>query len=310
MATEKEYTGRQRSLRILFAIVEKPYFYTLKRLAEKYEVDESTIKKDFEAFKSVGFDLDYDERFRYGLSADKKFDHLKSLLIFSVKEEELMNEALRKLGANNRDVEKLQRKLARIYDVSKMHNTFDKNFLTKMDKLEKAKDEKRVVVLKDYHSTNSSTVSNRSVEAFHISPEDDIVHAYDLDKKGIRHFRISRITKLDITPTTWSHEGHHIIVATDPFRIQENRQIKVHLRLRVGAYNELIERFPLTRAYLKPSPEGPESTYDFECKVNHNFYGLTNFILGYHQDVVSILEPDELVEHIRTQARKLLEKGF
>ena len=187
--------------------------------------------------------------------------------------------------------------------------TYDKNFLTKMDKLERAKEEQKVVVLKDYHSTNSSTVSNRTVEAFHISPEEDIVHAYDLVKKGIRHFRISRISQLDILPSPWTCEGHHSIVATDPFRIQENNQVKIHLRLKVGAYNELIERFPLTRGHLRPAPEG-QGLYDLECRVNHRFFGLTNFILGYYHDVVDILEPESLLDHIRAEAQKLLNKDF
>lgn len=310
MATGKEYTGRQRALRILFSIVEKPYFYTLKRLAERYEVDESTIKKDFDAFRAVGFELDYDARYRYALSAEKEYENLKSVLIFSQKEEELLNEALRQLDTNNRDVEKLLFKMGRIYDVSKMHNTFDKNFLTKMDKLEKAHAEKKVVILKDYHSTSSNSVKNRTIEAFHISAEEDIVHAYDLIEKGIRHFRISRIPKLEITPTLWTHQSHHNIVATDPFRIQDNNQVKVHLQLQVGAYNELIERFPLTRTFLKESSTGKDVLYDLECKVNHLFYGLTNFILGYHNSIVAILEPDTLVEHIRNEARKLLEQKF
>ena len=310
MASDKEYTGRQRSLRILFAIVENPYFYTIKRLAERYEVDKSTIKQDFEAFKTAGFDLDYDERYRYALSAEKKYENLKSVLIFSQKEEDILNEALRQLGANNRDVEKLRLKMSRIYDVSKMHNTFDKNFLTKMDKLEKAQKEKKVVILKDYHSTSSSSVKNRTIEAFHISAEEDIVHAYDLDKKGIRHFRISRIPKLDIAHTPWTQEKQHSIVATDPFRIQDNQQVKIHLQLKVGAYNELIERFPLTRTFLKEASTGEDVLYDLECKVNHWFYGLTNFILGYHNDIVAILEPDILVDHIRNEAQKLLNKKF
>ena len=310
MATEKEYTGRQRALRILFAIVEKPYFYTIKRLAEKYEVDESSIKRDFDAFRTAGFDLDHDERFRYALSAEKKYENLKSVLIFSRKEEELLNEALRQLGQDNREVEKLLLKMGRIYDVSKMHNTFDKNFLTKMDKLEKAQKEKKIVILKDYHSTSSSSVKNRTIEAFHISAEEDIVHAYDLDKKGIRHFRISRIPKLEITHDIWSCEGHHNIVATDPFRIQDNLQVKIHLQLKVGAYNELIERFPLTRTFLKEASVGEDVLYDFECRVNHRFYGLANFILGSYSDIVAILEPDSLVDFIKAEAQKLLNKNF
>ena len=310
MAKEKEYMGRTRSLRILFAIVESPYFYTIKRLAERYEVDESTITRDFLAFENAGFGLDYDERYRYALSAEKKYDSLKSLLVFSPKEEEILTEALRSFGANDKAVEKLQNKLSRVYDISKMHNTFDKNFLTKMDKLEKARSEKKSVILKEYPSTNSNTVSNRTVEAFHISAEDDIVHAFDLEKHAIRHFRISRITKVEITPQLWTHEGHHNIVATDPFRIQDNNQVKIHMRLKVGAYNELLERFPLTRTYLRPAPDGGEGLYDLECKVNHRFYGLSNFLLGYHNDIVSIVEPDSLIEHIQKEAKKLLDKRY
>ncbi|MDZ7877147.1 MAG: WYL domain-containing protein [Saprospiraceae bacterium] len=313
MANEKEYTGRQRALRILFSIVESPYFYTIKRLAEKYEVDESSIKRDFEAFKTAGFDIDYDERFRYALSAEKKYENLKSVLIFSKKEEDTLNEALRLLGADNRDVEKLRIKMGRIYDVSKMHSTFDKNFLTKMDKLEKAKLEKKTVILKDYHSTSSSSVKNRHIEVFHISAEEDIVHAYDLDANDIRHFRISRIPKLEITPTPWTNIKRHNIVATDPFRIQDDKQLKVHLQLKVGAYNELLERFPLTRTFLKEVSTDNDDDgvlYDLECRVNHRFYGLTNFILGYHHNIVAILEPDSLVDHIRNEAQKLLEQKF
>ena len=306
MANEKEHLGRERSLRILCTIVEKPFFYTKKRLAEIYDVDESTIGRDFKAFENVGFELSRDERNRYGLGVDKKYDSLKSLLVFSSKEEDILTNALQSLGSNDKAVENLQKKLSRIYDASKMHNTFDKNFLTKMDKLEKARTEKKVVILKDYPSTNSNTVSHRTVEAFHISAEDDIIHAFDLEKKAIRHFRISRTTKVELTPHFWTHEGHHNIVATDPFRIQDNKQVKVHLRLKVGAYNEILERFPLTRGYLKASPEGGEGLYDLECKVNHRLYGLSNFVLGYYGDIVSIIEPESLIEYVQEAARRIL----
>lgn len=265
---EKEYNGLTRSLRILRTVVESPYFYTKKKLAERYEVNESSITRDFRAFENVGFELHFDERYRYALSAEKKYEHLKNLLVFSTKEEEILTTALQKLGLNNTTIENLQKKLSRIYDASKMHNTFDKNFLTKMDKLEKARTE----------------------------------------KKAIRHFRISRTTKVELTSQSWLHENMHNIVATDPFRIQDNKQVKVHLRLKVGAYNEILERFPLCRGFLKPSPEGGEGLYDLECKVNHKLYGLSNFVLGYYGEIVSIIEPESLIEHVREAAKKILKE--
>jgi predicted DNA-binding transcriptional regulator YafY len=309
MATEKEFTGRTRSLIILFSIVQNPFIYTIKRLAEKHEVDESTIKKDFEAFRTAGFSLVYDKHYRYGLSADKQYDNLKELLIFTKKEEDILTAALQKWGTNDKSVEKLQKKLSRVYDVSKLNNVFDKNFLSKMDLLEKAILDKKAVILKDYHSTNSSTVRNRTVEVFSVSAEDDIVHAYDLEVKDIRHFRISRISKLDITQMDWRYESSHYIQSTDCFRIHSNKQVSVHLRLKVGAYNQLLEQFSTARAHLKPTNEAAD-TYDFQCKVNNKFYGLTNFIMGNYHNIEAIYEPDSLIEHVEAEARKLLEKKF
>ena len=309
MANEKEYTSSTRTLRILKAIIQSGKIYTKKQLADRYGVSVDTIDDDFRAIRNVGFELLYDERYRYYIELDKSYEYLKSLLVFSPKEENLIIEGLQNITHDSATAERLMRKISRIYDVSKMHNTFDKGFLTKMDKLQKAMKDEKVVILKDYHSTNSSSVSNRTVEVFHVSAEEDIVHAYDLDKQGIRHFRISRVTQLEILPTDWSCKGHHSIVATDPFRIQENNQVKIHLRLKVGAYNELIEHFPLTRGHLRPAPEG-EGIYDLECKVNYRFFGLSNFIIGNYRNVIAILEPEILIDHIAAEAQKLLDKNF
>ena len=309
MAKEKDHNSSTRSLLVLRAIIQSQNRYTKKELANKYGVSTDAIDDDFRAIKNAGFEMTYDENYRYAIILNKSFDYLKSLLVFSPKEENLIIEGLQNIQHDTITAERLMRKISRIYDVSKMNNTFDKSFLTKMDRLEKARIEKKVVIFKDYHSTNSSTVSHRTVEVFHISAEDDIVHAFDLEKKGIRHFRISRIAQLEVLPESWTFENHHTIVATDPFRIQENNQVKIHLRLKVGAYNELIERFPLTRGHLKQAPEG-EGIYDLECKVNFRFYGLTNFILGYYHDIIAILEPDSLIEHVQNEAGKLLNKKF
>ncbi len=309
MATEREYTSSTRTLLVLKSIIQSPKIYTKKQFAFKYNISIDAIDDDFTAIKNAGFELKYDKNYRYFIELDKSYEYLKSLLVFSAKEENLIIEGLQNIKHDEKTAERLMRKISRIYDVSKMNHVFDKGFLTKMDKLERAKEEQKVVVLKDYHSTNSSTVSHRTVEAFHISPEEDIVHAYDLVKKGIRHFRISRISQLDILSSPWTCEGYHSIVATDSFRIQENNQVKIHLRLKVGAYNELIERFPLTRGHLRPAPEGT-GLYDLECRVNYRFFGITNFLLGYHHDIVAILEPEILVEHIRREAQKLLDKDF
>ncbi|MBL7818844.1 MAG: WYL domain-containing protein [Saprospiraceae bacterium] len=309
MATEKEYTGRVRALKVLLSIVESPYVYTKQRLAERYCVGKDAIKEDLEAIKTAGFDLHYDKKYRYALGTERRYENLKSLLVFSPKEEELLNTAIRTMNADGRMVDRLLKKMNRLYDVSKMNSTFDRSFLTKLDKLEKAKTDKKAIILRGYRSTNSSTIKDRTVEPFHIAAEDDILHAFDLDARDIRHYKISRIQKLDISPLDWQHEGSHVIQATDPFRIHNNNQVRAHIRMKVGGFNALLEAFPNTRGYLH-TVEDAVGQYDLICKVNQKFLGITNFILGNYDNIISIDEPDELLDHIRKEIQKLQSKNF
>jgi len=136
------------------------------------------------------------------------------------------------------------------------------------------------------------------VEPFQVSTKDDMLHAYDLERKMIRHFRISRIERVELQNEHWQYETLHHVAATDPFRIVNDKQIKVHLKLKTGAVNELIEKFPISQAYIQPSA-GQAGIYDFECKVNAEFLGITNFILGHSEYIAEIVEPESLVEHIK-----------
>lgn len=79
--------------------------------------------------------------------------------------------------------------------------------------------------------------------------------------------------------------------------------MKVHLRLGAGAFNELIERYPLTKAYLDKT-EDP-NFFDFQCAVNHRFDGLSNFILGFYHQHVEVLAPESLKEHLRGELNRM-----
>lgn len=189
--------------------------------------------------------------------------------------------------------EQLKNKLASLYDYHKLgHSYLRKPYLKKVDSLLKAKEEKRLVLLQDYRSSNSNRVEDRKVEPFHISPPEDTLQAFDVAKKAIRHFRLSRIKRVKILDEPWQFEGHHAVMLTDPFRIVDNQQVMLHLRLKVGAFNELTERFPLTKAYIEETEE--EDIYDLQCMVNHRFLGVSNFILGFYHQIVEVVAPEEL----------------
>ncbi|MCB9289647.1 MAG: WYL domain-containing protein [Lewinellaceae bacterium] len=306
MAGEQEFGTKMRLLMVMRALLEQPYRYTKKELARRFKVDPDTIKSDFEAFKNAGFDLDHDKKtYRYAFKADKPYEELKSMLDLSEADQLRLLRAISEVEPGNPEFEQLKRRLASLIEYAqKEHNYLRRPYLTKVNLLEKARLEKRRALLVDYHSSNSNVVADRLVEPFYAKAEDDILQAFDVDKKKLRHFRFSRMKRIRLTDTPWAYEKEHKILATDPFRIVDDQQVMVHLRLRVGAYNELVERFPLSKAYIQEDA-ADEGIYDFQARVNHKFYGLTNFILGFHHQIVEVLEPEELKAHLRREVGRM-----
>ncbi|MFZ4475360.1 MAG: helix-turn-helix transcriptional regulator [Saprospiraceae bacterium] len=304
MAADKEFGPRTRIARLIRAIVERPNHYTKKALAELYVVSEDTIKGDIEAIRNGGFELITDERYRYYFVLDKPHKQLKHLLHFSEEDQLLLYQAIDTLPCTTERQQQLKNKLGSLYDFTRLgHAYLRKPYLSKVDLLEQARKEKRQAILVGYHSSNSNTISDRVVEPFHVSPSEDTVQTFDVDKGLVNHFRISRFTRVRLLETAWQHEGHHIIRRTDPFRIVGNEQVHVRVRLKVGAYNELTERFPLTKGHIVE--DAMEGMYEFQCMVNSQFFGLSNFILGYYHQGIVVLEPEDLVLHLREEINKM-----
>lgn len=302
---DKDNTSGQRIIKVFWAIMIRPNYYTKKQLAQKFNVHEDTIKNDFEDIRNAGFSLEYDKKYCYFINDDAQYAHLKDFLFFSEEEQQYLREILNTQKEDEKMRKRMQSKLVHLYEMSRLGNSLiTKPFLSKVNLLENAKKTQTQVILKDYRSSNSSSVSDKLVEPFHVATEDDILHAFDVEKKEIRHYRISRIEKVLPTEVKWKHEGSHYVKATDPFRIVEDKQEYVHLRLKVGGYNELIERFPLTKSYLSAAADS-QDIYEFCAKVNYKFYGLSNFILGYHAHIEDIVSPESLRSFLKTELAKI-----
>ena len=297
--------GKRRMLRIMLAILDQPNRYTKKELATLVgDKDVENITKDFNDFKNAGLALDHDKRFRYAFKMEKPLSKLKDLLYFTEDDQELLKNTIDHLYRGNRRAEQLKRKLDSLYDYHQLGlAVLRKPNLKKIDMLKEAKDNSKVVLLEDYYSSNSNEVSDKKVEPFHISPDEDLLHAFDIEKRKLRHYRISRIGRIEILERDWQFTGHHRIMASDPFRIVSDKQMMIHLRLKVGAYNELIERFPLAKVYIETSADD-KNVFDFQCKVNTKFIGLTNFILGSYHQLIEVVGPYELIEHLKGEVEK------
>lgn len=298
-----EYGTKVRLLRVMRALLEHPFGYTKRQLADRYGISTDTIERDFEALGSAGFIVRFDGKYRYGFAEQKPFRQLKDLLHFSEEDQLLLMEVIDQIAPHSKKGASLKRKLASLYDYHRLGLAYLRRpYLSKIDALEAACKEKQQVILQDYHSTNSDQVSDRRVEPFHVNPPEDIVQVFDIDKQDLRYFRISRFTRVQATNTHWTYEHRHFVMPSDPFRIVDAQQTMVHVRLRVGPYNDLMERFPLAKAYVQPAAE--PDMYDMQCLVNHRFIGLTNFLLGNFNGV-EVVEPEALRDYLNARVQEM-----
>ena len=295
----KEYGTKLRLLRIMKAIVDQPGFYTKKKLASLYGVSVDTITHDFNALNNAGFLLEYDEKHRYSFVREKPFMQLQDLLHFSAEDQILLYQAIDQISPNDDKRIKLKQKLAAIYDYRKLGYVYlSRPHLNKIDQLLFAKAAKKQVLLLNYHSSHSNNIQNRKVEVFHIQAADNTFQAYDVEKREIRHFKISRVSSIQLLDDDWQFEGYHQLLQTDPFRVADPHQVTVHLTLDIAAKNYLVEFYPLSEHYLSSDSSG--TRFDFKCLMNHRFIGIDRFIVGHHRHIIAIHEPLHLIHHVHS----------
>lgn len=303
----KDILPKERMVRLLLYILANPYRYTRKDLATYCQMSKDTIDDYFDSFKNIPeLRLDHDNHWRYALLPDQHFRELQYLQSFTEEEHgrihRLINQYL-----SERDALYLSKKLGSLYDFQKLGiRALRRPALERIDQLEAAKRQKRIVILENYRSNSSNAIRNRIVEPFHIDVELDTLQAYDHDRKDSMHFRLSRAERVRLTQDAWQYESKHQYKYTDVFRIANNEQVYVHLRLNVFACNILREYYPKAEAYIQPSAE--LGFFDFECKVNVGYLGLSNFLMGYGHSV-TIIAPDSLKVHIANQAQAIRDKN-
>ena len=292
-----ETATKLRILLIQREILNSVYGITRKHLIDKYNVNYSTIKRDFETLESAGYFLDKDSMHRYKFRKGYEHKQLKELLHFSEEEQILLHEAIDHISPQTRRAKILKKKLASLYDYRKLGLEYlSLPYMQKINNLQKAMDAKTGVILENYQSSNSNIIADRYVEPFHIDTYEDILYAFDIDKKELRNFKISRIGRIKSTNNKWENEKLHNILHTDPFRIVDRKMTPVHLIITLAGKNYLEEIYPVTRTYITQTQK--KGIYNFQCTVNHRFIGLDNFILGYHREIVEIISPESLKTHI------------
>ncbi|NJC25685.1 helix-turn-helix transcriptional regulator [Neolewinella antarctica] len=294
-----------KTIKILLKLLAAPYRLRLKQLGAAVGLsDRGTITKHLDCIRAAGIVVKRDKHDRYAVIPQTGFKELNYLSPFSEADKNRMKELVGQLSTA--EATSLINKLESLYNWQALGiEALRRPELEKLDAIEEAKRLKNQVTLVNYRSRNSNDERDRRVEPFGIYPESGMIMAYDTEKLRVAYFFLKRMDRVHVLEEPWQFEPSHSNVASDCFNIVKNKQVLVDLTLGVSAYNDLIERNPAARQFTRKGSK--ENTYAFSGRVNHEFMGLTQFILANWRHV-TIHAPATLRETMVREAKQLMEQ--
>lgn len=181
-----------------------------------------------------------------------------------------------------------------------------RKMLTNKDKaaaisqLQHACSQKKCVILHNYSSSNSGSVSDRFVEAYDIFVEDGLVVCYDrktTSPKKVKVFSINRIGYVEILDDQpWQFTDSHTAISVDAFHMSGETPIHVSLQMDLFCKNLLVEEYPATKNDLQQH-KGDENIWYYDAKV-YRVEPIARFYLGL-ANRIKILDSPELTAFVK-----------
>lgn len=272
---------------------------TVHRLAELLETDVRTIYRYFNLLEALGFQVEK-EFSKYKLAefpiAFDSIDYER----FSTEESQWIYGIIEKQGRRNLLKDAVLQKLRLRTELQiSTDELFKANLGRFIDQLGKAIEGKTQVWLRDYYSLNSDLVSDRLVEPVAFSKNYELLHAFEIESKSMKVFKIERIGEVVISPTAWGYQRQHLIPEESFFGYTGKKRFHVRLRLSKKAYQLMLEEHPNALPYMSIANR---NQYFFDGEVPQ-LPGLARFILGLPGEV-QVDQGEEMKDYLKSQLEK------
>jgi len=300
MAKENK-VEQQKILRIfkLINLMNTNVGKTVKRLGESLDTDPRTIYRYFTLLEALGFQIEkQNTKFkivdRVGGVTDSFYG------TFSDEESEFLAQALSQSGQKSLLKESILKKVnARSHIQQGAKKIFNAKLGVFVDELADAVKNKYQVLLIDYYSLNSNSEKSRLVEPVAFTKDYEYIHAFEIETKSMKKFKLERISEVEVTNKKHQYESLHVGYEDAFFGFSGVAKYHVKLKLSKKAYHLLIEEYPEARPYTKTAHR---QHYFFEHEIAE-FPGISRFILGLPGEV-QVMEGEELKEFLSEQLEK------
>lgn len=292
----------ERELQLLLLLIEN-YRYTVPEICEKIGISRRNLYYYLEFFRDAGFIVE-NHRPYYLIRKDSPwFKKIDAAVHFTEDEAILMRRLLEKVDDGSQQIAHLLRKLDKLYDLDIINPVeIRERQAANASVIYEAIKQKRAVVLKNYASPHSDTVSDRRVEPFLFMNGNQDVRCYEYASKMNKTFKLSRIQEVEMLDLSWSNESKHINIHTDIFMF--SAEVEQIVKLRMGRLSTYIlrEEYPKSERYIE---QEDESHWLCELPVC-SFLGIGRFVIGLMEDI-EVLENDAFRQYLKERVKRMSE---
>ena len=289
-----------RQLRLIETLAGSSYV-SAEAICDKLGITRRTLFRYLDLFRTNGFLVERN-RDGYRLSAASPFLlKVSERVHFSREEAEALLDVLDAKEQRSSELEHLRDKLARLTDRRLLDAVkVDERYAQVFRNLYEAIRQHEIVVIRNYRSLRSDTITDRTVEPYCFVDGNESVRCYEIPTDTNKTFRLSRMDAVEIVPLRWAHEAAHSTVYTDAFHFSGDRRYLVQLRLNLRAAQLLAEEFPASLPDLER--ESPEQ-WILSTQVC-SYKGVGRFCLGLPGDVKP-LGDEKFLQYLKEKAEDL-----
>ncbi len=273
---------------------------TVDQLAQQLDATSRTVYRYFKLLEEIGFIIDQDFHGRYFIHQEEGENPEDR---FTLEEVSILRQLIQ-TGADKHPLRgALLKKLAFHSEAKELPEQFLKLRVAKMFRsISEAIEEKKQVILKNYHSANSQEITDRLIEPFQFGEGFQSVQALDTKDKQCKYFKLERIGEVVMLDKPYKFQKLHEKSSTDMFGISGKKETWVTLTLSLRAYVLLREEFPLALPYLEKNETETERSYTFNGPVL-NFKGVGRFVMGL-ADEITIVNPAEFKTYVKEKLKQ------
>jgi predicted DNA-binding transcriptional regulator YafY len=268
--------NQRKILRVLqfIAYLEQNPPKGVRQLSEMLETTERTVYRYLDLIRECGFDLHRDKYNRFFIQTENAQG-----VRFTTEEAKYLKELVLTAGKRNKLKDSVLTKIYLASDINIVggHLVNAKNGRI-IERLAQAMVNKEQVVLKRYHSVNSQSISDRTVEPFGFTDNYHTVMAYEISSGKNKTYHLDRITGVDFLDKSFTYEDKHELQIPDAFGFSfTGEKHKVELDLSLKSYLLLKDEYPLTIPFVKFNPK--KDCYELKIQVN-NLNPIQRFMRG------------------------------